>query len=500
LDSLDLSDINSILPGNQECDSMKLIKGTLWIFIGLVFSKLASLIIRMLVARTGVTDTGIFYLADYVLDFGILLSYLGFQAYIVRDIAEAMRKKNKAKVRSIIIHAYNLLVPVSIVIAGILYWAAPYIAQWMNEQHLLLPLRIVSLGIPFGVIFGLARSYFRGTLNVRAFLFFAHFGKDIIRVAVVVVFFLLMGTMISILFGVIISLIVIAILAMVYLHTQLPKTSTKASINLRKTFAFTTPLFGAAIATTALEWVDSFMIGKMLSTTQVGLYDTAFSIAWLLMLLPIAIHTLFLPKLIHIHNKYKQLRNYYERVLAVSFAGNGLIAACLYLFGELIIRILFGADFAPGYIVLQILAVGFWIGMSLYPARGFLFIRKRASWLFLLAACAIVFNIIANYFAIKLFGPLGAAIATSCSIFLVYGGYVILTYVDLGISPMSWKINITCYAMLLVIAGSMVIKTWSLIPYIIGSIVLLFCYLGVHFLSPDWRKEISFMIKVTTDQ
>ena len=310
------------------------IKGTFWVGASLIFSKFVSLIVRMIVARIGVTETGIFFLAMYILKLALILSILGFREYIVRDIAEAATRKDPGLIRNIIMYATAVLLPVSIVIALVLFLGSYYIGVWFHEMNLVLPLRIIAMILPFQVGLMIVNGFFRGTQNWKALIFFKNFGRDSLRLIATIIAFILLGTINAVLFSYLIIIIILAIMALFFIKKRLTKKKSKKKFDWKKPFTFTTPLLGAGLALGSLEWIDSFMIGRMLSVADVGIYDTAFSVAWVLLLLPYATMTFFLPKIIEIHEKKKNLQAYYKKITAWHLALNGFLAAIFILFGK----------------------------------------------------------------------------------------------------------------------------------------------------------------------
>lgn len=473
----------------------QIVKATFWIIVGLVAAKFISLLIRMVVARLGVTTAGIFYLAMYILKFALIVSFLGFEAFIVREIAAASTRNKQGLIKKIIIYSSTILIPFSIVVAALLLFNASLISSWFNEPNLLIPLKIIAITIPFLVCLGIARSFFRGTQNWKSFLFFHIYGKEPLRLLAIIIPFLLLGTINAILFGQFVALAVLSIIALIFVIAKLGNKKSKAKFDWKNPFVFIAPLYGATLAIASLEWVDSFMIGMMLSVTEVGLYDTPFSMAWALMLIPSATATFFLPRIIEAHQKNKNLQGYYERVTAWNFAANGFIAAAFILLGKPLLHFLFGPEFVPGYIFLIILSIGFWLGHSLSgPAKTFLFVNKRGTLLFAFALTGVIVNIIANYILISTFGSIGAALATSFTIILLVLMYIIATYKDVAILPISGKMLTTVTAMFVAIAGWTVIKDLPMFYNIPGSFALLVVYAAIHLSSTDWRSELRYII------
>jgi len=475
--------------------SHQFIKGTFWACIGLLFGRLVSLIIRMIVTRLGVTETGIFYLALYILKVGIVISLFGFVGFILRDVAEAFTKKKPALIKRIMNYSLSIVLPFSIAVAIILSLLAPYISTWFHEPSLRSTIYIIAATIPFLVCLRIAVNFFMATMNIKTYIFFEHFGRDSFRLVAAVIAFILLGTVNAILFGYLISAIILAVSALFFVKLNIRiKKRTKVKFNWKESFKFTTPLFGTSIASSSLEWIDSFMIGVLLSVADVGLYDTAFSMAWLLLLIPSATMKFFLQKIIGVYKRKKTLEAYYKKVASWNIALNGLIAGVFILFGKPLLHILFGPKFAPGYIFLIILSVGFWIGHSLSPARFLLYLNKRGNQILKIMLIAVIFNISANYVFIILYGSIGAAFATSISIIILSAGYIIAAYRDLKVLPFSKMMITPVIGMIYIIIGWYFIKDLPFVYYVTGALILLMVYAGIHVSSKEWRKDLQRII------
>ena len=474
---------------NQEA----IIKGTFWAVIGLGFAKVVSLIIRMIVARLGVEQAGIFYLTIYIFTFASIIAMFGFQVFIVKDIAAAIAKKNKALIRKIITFSTSVLIPFSIIIALIVYVLAPIIATWFHEPGLTGPLRIAAVAIPFFVFINIALGFARGTMHWKWFLFFQSGGKETIRLLSIVVAFLIGGTLGAVLFGQLVAFAIVALIGVVFIFSNLEKSKKKVKFNWKHPLKFSLPIAGAAVAFVALEYIDSVMLGRMVSVRAVGVYDTAFSLAWVMLLMPHATRSFYLPRIMHVYALKKSLRGYYERVIAWNFAVNGLIAGVFILFGKHLLYYLFGPDFAEGYIFLIILSIGFWIGHSLFIARNLLFIKKDANWVFGLGILAVIVNVIANIILIPKYAGIGAAFGTATSLLVLVFGYVYAIHKDFKILPLSNKLIVTVFAMFALVFGWAYIKDMSIVHNLLLSLVLLAVYVIVHALSKDWRAETKYV-------
>ncbi len=459
--------------------SERYLRGTFFVLLGILFAKLTGFLIRVFVTRLGPEEAGVYYLATYLLKAALLLAFLGFEGFIVRDVAEAQAQNNLARVSGIIRYSSSILIPSSLLFALGISVFAPYLASWYQAPLLRVALYLIALTLPFEVFLHMTSMVSRAVFDWKRYVLFANFGKEVFRLIGVGIAVYTLGTLTGILLGQLVGLAGLTGIAFFVLRAHL---FTPTAIDWKQPLPFVVPLYGAVLAFASLEWTDSFFIGRMLSVADVGVYDTTFSLAWLLLLLPTASSAFFLPRLLHL--KTEQLPYAYRRVIAWNLAGNGFLASVFILFGESIIRTLFGEVYASGYPLLVILALGFFLSHSHLPARSFLYIHKRGKLLFSLAFIALGVNCVLNYTLIQHFGLTGAAYATTTSTVLLTLGYVVSTYREFGILPVS-RLSLISYTSL-----SLVVMGWI---FGISSSLLVVAYPLLHLLSPAWRKEIAYV-------
>lgn len=160
---------------------------------------------------------------------------------------------------------------------------------------------------------------------------------------------------------------------------------------------------------------DLFILGYFLGPLSVGIYVIAVNITEKLWLLSNAISTVILPKLSELSNdedKRKVLTPLIARwVLWLTFIAAGLLA----LVGEVLIHLIFGAEFKEAYTAILYLLPGIVLGACSkvlandIAARGRPDLNLATSWI------SVSINVIGNIILIPKMGLTGAALATSIS-------------------------------------------------------------------------------------
>lgn len=166
--------------------------------------------------------------------------------------------------------------------------------------------------------------------------------------------------------------------------------------------------------------IDIFVIGIVIGTTgSIASYKVATVIPYGLSFISISIITYFYP--IFVKNRLDRewvLKNYKKLLLFLGLL-NGVIACVSFLFAPLIISLIFGEQYSDAVLCFRILIIGYWISSTFRVSSGNvldMLFQVKAN--FVISVIAGAANIIFDIILIKLWGSIGAAVAT-CSIFLL---------------------------------------------------------------------------------
>lgn len=175
-----------------------------------------------------------------------------------------------------------------------------------------------------------------------------------------------------------------------------------------------------SLAITLYTQADKIMIGKMLGESEVGFYTTATTIAYMWEFIPTALITSISPVIMS--DKKKNKRVYQERIKALLFVISALgfmVSLGFFIFGKLVVSILYGQAYFAAIIPLKVIVV----------ATGFALLgTARSPWIvceglnrysFYYTVIGAIFNIILNYYFIPKLNITGAALATLISQIIV---------------------------------------------------------------------------------
>lgn len=158
---------------------------------------------------------------------------------------------------------------------------------------------------------------------------------------------------------------------------------------------------------------DKFMLKHMLSEADVGYYATATTVCAMWTFVLTAIIDSMYPTIVNAFNKNEkdfQKRN--RQLYAIVFYVSVFVSLCFMLFGDLAIRILYGAEYAPAVLPLKIVT---WYTAFSYlgvARSAWMVCKNQQKYLKVMYVPAIIINVALNYFLIPPMGAAGAALAS----------------------------------------------------------------------------------------
>lgn len=174
------------------------------------------------------------------------------------------------------------------------------------------------------------------------------------------------------------------------------------------------PLALSGIAIILNMRIDQVMLGQMLGDDAVGLFSAAVRVSEVWYFIPVAIVASVFPAIARETDTVRQARRWQQLYAAMLWIS---VAAAVFatVFGDLVIRLLYGASFAAAG---QVLVIHIWSGVNV--ALGLVWSRwiileNRPRLALLVQSMGAVLNIGLNLILIPRYGILGAALATLAS-------------------------------------------------------------------------------------
>lgn len=187
------------------------------------------------------------------------------------------------------------------------------------------------------------------------------------------------------------------------------------------------PLLLNGFAIVIYMQVDKIMIGKMLTSTEVGVYSVAVTISEIAYFFPMVIRNAFYPKVV----ESKKNEQDYTKVIEKIGQFNVLICLlwallCTFVMPFLISRI-YGDKYAAAGRIVQIHSwAGLFVGIGI-ASSDYVILEGKQKFLLNATSSAAILNVLLNYVLIKSMGMNGAAFATLLSqAFSCYFFYALL--------------------------------------------------------------------------
>lgn len=307
----------------------------------------------------------------------------------------------------------KIVIIATIIPSGFYFFFKEFIALDIFGNIKLIPyLKIIAFTLPFAIIHEFILNFFIATKNFLKFN----------------VFMFLVPNSIFLLFLIIISIskenesltlvfysISISITLIVECFFAFKKTETAIfeKLSTKQIIQFSSPMMVSSLMLFLLNWTDVFMLGFLTSTRDVGIYNLAYKLASLTMLVIISMNVVLSPKISELYqsNKLIELHKTIKNVTRIVFLMTIPIVLFLIIFSEFILE-MFGANFIEGKMALLIIAIGMLLNVLTGNVDQILNMTNNQKILKNITIFGFFVNVVLNSLLIPKYGINGAAIAS----------------------------------------------------------------------------------------
>lgn len=355
----------------------------------------------------GSKSYGVFEVAFTFLSILATLSKWGSDGIMMREIAKMNRQEGWDFARKI----QSFVGISSFLIGVILFFSANSVEEFLNEDGLAYVLRLVAFTLPFFSLFQIHSEYLRARKNWLLYgVFQTSFFLGLISILVYVLPEFKMGPM-GFLLGV-------SILAFISIRRNGPLfINSWPSLKVYAPSATSMFLTGALFM--IMSWSDTLALSYFLDAEDVANYRVAFKIATLITFTQFAVNAQIAPQISALWSQQK--RTELQSLIYRASLINTIIGIPLFLvlvfFGEWFLSI-FGEGFESLLHILRILSFGQVVNALCGPVMYILNMTGNENHARNTMVGAVILNITANIIFIPIYGLLGAAWATSCSMIL----------------------------------------------------------------------------------
>lgn len=397
------------------------LKNALLAFIVRSLGAMSLVLMNLMVTRNmSINDSGLFFLAFSIFTATGLFCTMGFTHAFLRFIGGFHEEGNWSGIKGVVFIGLKLSILSAMVFAIIIFYFADTLSvSFFLKPELTIFIQIIFIGLPAFVCFQLL-AFFLQAINKT--------GKSItlinISVPILVVLFLLLvlsfgynldGKLISYIF--LISILVTTILS-IFWWMQDTKRNIKPDYSVYpELIKSSRSLWVMIITALFIQYSGQIIIGKYSSSEDVALYSVAQRISMLTSFALIAINLVAAPKFAALSQKsdIAELRKISllcsRLILAISIP----MLICLLSFPGFILSF-FGAEYIKADLILQVLVVGQFINVMTGSVNFLLNMTGHENEMRSIMIFSGVLALVLLILLTPLYGPLGAAVATSLSL------------------------------------------------------------------------------------
>ena len=459
-------------------------KGAFWILLGFGYSKIATLIFRILSARFfGVESYGNFVISFTIFSAVSLISVFGLPFAIEYFIPRV--KKSVAK--GVFVESALISIGLSTILCSILLLFSSNLADVFNVTDYLMFV-IFLLVAPLGALAEVLSSVFRAYRNVKWEVLYKRVLIQTGIVVMLILFYLLNTGTISIALSFVVSYI-IATLIMVYIVNYHIFGGTRyVKFDVSRLVRYSLPLSLSLMMLFLMTWEDNLIVSYFLGPKFAGLYGSAAPISQVLILPSSMFSIILLPVLSNIvsKRKYKDLNKSLQFSMKWTVLSSLAFAVPLMLFSELLLSLLFGSAFASASTALSILVIGYILFGVFQVLSRVLMSYGKTDYYLLASIISVISNFILNVALVPVLGINGAAIGTSVSMFILVSLVYSFVKMDSNIKICSRELLLGILSLLLpsvllyfaavTFGSSLVLALAALASYFLLLFILLFLF------------------------
>ena len=469
-------------------------KGAGIVFIGVVFSRFAGYLYRVIVARhLGTEAYGIISLAMSLIGFALPICLLGLNHGIKRYASFYRGKDEYSKVKGTIFSSVKITTSASIIVSVSLFLLSDFFAFTVfKEPSASVIFKIFSLALFFRALASIFVSATDSFQEMKYRSLSHYIFKGITKLTTVLLFFYIGYELVGAAYAYLLSYVVAFGASLYFLRSKiLPKIRDSVPVdNYEELLSYSWPLLFVSLMGSVLASTDRIMLGYFSTASDVGIYNAALPTAMLLGTALYSMRIIILPVFSDLlgKDKKKEMKQAYRTTTKWLFTTTLPLFVVLVLFAPQVLRLLFGADYTAGATALSILSLAYFSKVCLGISSPALKTMEKTKLILYGTAFAAFVNIVLNYFLIQKHGINGAALAYLISISLMYLLYTIWSHRYLKTNPFKLSLYKPIVATVVstlityfIFRRNLSITTWMLpiaFLFFMGIYVLLFLVLG----------------------
>ncbi len=403
-------------------------KGVVWMLISMLIMKFFAFIYFVIVARTvSQEEVGQFFFVFSVIGIIALFSDFGLGAGAIPRFVPFYAGQEKfnhvKKVLKISVSAGTIF---STVCAILLILFAGSISDFFGKPYLIPIFQIMAFYFLISTFYSISLNFLQGR-KLMKFVSYMQSLQEIFKVFLTIIFLFFFGfSAESIAFGVMFAFLFAAVFGWFWSlreYNSLPKTNEEAKyVSLFKEMVF----FGLTIVlinsmATINAYTDRIMLGYFFpakeSDIMIGIYTMAITFSSVIGVFVGAISSIFYPVITELWAKKKveEMQKITKTVIRWIFITSIPVLIVMLTFPVQILTIIYGENYAVGYVVLILGSIGMFIFCLAYPSSFVLGAMSRLDVTKKIIAVGAITNVLLNFIFIPLYGINGAAFTSLVS-------------------------------------------------------------------------------------
>uniref|UniRef100_UPI003A945168 flippase n=1 Tax=Idiomarina abyssalis TaxID=86102 RepID=UPI003A945168 len=360
----------------------------------------------------GAETYGRFALLLTTAQFLLLIFSLGLPFAMVKLTSDVNFFSNNTPQNTYLLNALKVSVLSGLVGALIIYFLSNTLAIHLFNDEMLVPyFKALSFFFVFLVLHKFLVEFIKGKKHFSGYAI-------LLYVMPYVLFFVVFGVMYynnineqeeSVFIAYLLPFLFLAIVALFYLPVKRIKSSNIHNYKALLSLSF--PMLFSAAFIFISNWTDVFMLGAMVSKADVGIYNAAYKVATIGLVIINAINTVLAPKIstYYSQNNIEGIKSEVQKATKVITYLTLPIISVILIFRKSFLGF-FGAEFIDGEIALIIISIGLLFNALSGSVGQVLNMTKHQHELKRFTIVSVIVNIVLNYILIKNFGIIGAAI------------------------------------------------------------------------------------------
>lgn len=420
-------------------------KGSVWLILGQAVSRIFSYVYKIIVARLGAAEFGIFSASMAVVETVSTIAALGLPMTVFFFIPHHEARDEKGCVGGIIRSALKLTLAASLVFAALLFMFADLIAvQLLHNKRIGIILKILALIIPIRNLRDTMVKALVGFRKVKYRVYARNMTDDgaklMVTAALLYGGFGLMSAIYGYMAGLIASLAISVYLLEKRTFSFASCPSKSGEGQYRNILGYSIPLFLSGFVGYFLRWTDTFVLSYFRTMEEVGIYNVAVITASFITIFPEFFMTSAYPVIVSSFSAGREEES--KRLVRIVNKWLLLCAvpaiALLAFFVREVVLLLFGKRYVDAMSCVLILLCGkmLWTIGSI-GSRMLTMIRKNMLILYINVGLVAVNMVLAVIFVPR-YGIIGAAAPTSfvlCVEFVLYM-YLARKYFGIPLLPL----------------------------------------------------------------